>query len=193
LDLLWLLGCRRGDEGALARIIDKYAAYVSTVIYNVFAGALPREDIEEVASDAFLALWQNVEKVNGLKLKAYLGTVARNKAINKLRRAHADLPLEGDFLQVPTRSSDEEFDEREERRLVRKALRGMEATSRKIFVLYYYEFHSVSQIAQETGKSVEAVKKRLARGRAKLQKTLNEEGDTDAKKNIRPVEQRVDS
>ncbi|MCL1799339.1 MAG: sigma-70 family RNA polymerase sigma factor [Eggerthellaceae bacterium] len=189
MDVLLLLACKRGDEGALARIIDKYAAYVSTVVYNIIGASMTREDVEEVASDVFFAFWRNADKTTAPKLKAYLGRIARNKAINKLRGFREDLPFEDDWVSVSEPSSEEALSEREERARVRKALSEMSETDRRIFLLYYYDCCSVTDIASKTGMGVEAIKKRLVRGRAKLQKLLYEGGDINGEKNIRPVKQ----
>ena len=74
------------DEAALVWLIERYAPYVNTVIYNIIGTVVSPCDVEEVASDVFLVLWQNAAAVQEGKLKAYLGAVARNKAREKLRQ-----------------------------------------------------------------------------------------------------------
>lgn len=88
----------RGDEDALAWVIDRYAAYVSAVVFNILGTAMQTEDLEETVSDVFLALWANSGKVKPGKLKAYLGGIARNKAKEKLRSACMEISLEDDLL-----------------------------------------------------------------------------------------------
>ena len=84
------------DEAALVWLIERYAPYVNTVIYNIIGTVVSPCDVEEVASDVFLVLWQNAAAVQEGKLKAYLGAVARNKAREKLRSLGGELPLEED-------------------------------------------------------------------------------------------------
>jgi hypothetical protein len=67
---------QRGSADALARLFDKYGAYVATVAYHVISGRMAYEDVEEVTADVFTALWQNAEKAQAAKLKAYLGSIA---------------------------------------------------------------------------------------------------------------------
>ena len=76
---------RKKDEAALVWLIERYAPYVNTVIYNIIGTVASPCDVEEVSSDVFLVLWQNADTVQEGKLKAYLGAVARNKAREKLR------------------------------------------------------------------------------------------------------------
>ena len=68
---------RKKDEAALVWLIERYAPYVNTVIYNIIGTVASPCDVEEVSSDIFLVLWQNADAVQEGKLKAYLGAVAR--------------------------------------------------------------------------------------------------------------------
>ena len=68
------------DEKALEWFIDRYAAYVNTIIYNIIGLSVSAADIEEVSSDVFFTLWVNAKNISPGKVKAYLGGVARNKA-----------------------------------------------------------------------------------------------------------------
>ena len=60
----------RGDCAALEEIMDAYMPYVYTIAHNILAPALPREDVEEVASDAFTVLWEEGKSIQPGKLKA---------------------------------------------------------------------------------------------------------------------------
>ena len=76
---------QQGSTDALKWFMGKYTPYVSTIIYNIIGSHMSNADVEEVASDVFLALWENAEKVNSGSVRGYLGAVARNKAKNKFR------------------------------------------------------------------------------------------------------------
>ena len=83
---------QQGDEAALIFLMDRYAAYVSTVIFHILGPAGSAADVEETASDVFLALWHRADQVHPGKLKAYLSGVARNKAREKARSRGRELP-----------------------------------------------------------------------------------------------------
>ena len=83
---------RAGSEDALQFFIHKYTPYVTTVIFNIIGTSMDMADIEEIAADVFFALWQNAATVHSVK--GFLGTVARNKAKNKLRETGRELPLD---------------------------------------------------------------------------------------------------
>ena len=63
--------------------MDRYAPLVCAVAVRVLPGR-PQE-WEEVASDVFLAAWENRKKLRAGQAKGWLATVARNKAFNRRR------------------------------------------------------------------------------------------------------------
>ena len=78
---------------ALDRAVEAYTPYLSAVVWNAMGASASAEDVEEVVSDAFLALWSSRERLDPERgIKAWLAAVARNKAVDRLRaeigRAH---------------------------------------------------------------------------------------------------------
>ena len=63
---------KRHHQDALSKIIDSYVPYVSTIAYNIAEGSLATSDIEEITADVFVTLWNNADKLNPDKLKAYM-------------------------------------------------------------------------------------------------------------------------
>ena len=173
IDSLLLRGLRNGNENALSHVIDKYTSYVCTIIRNSVGQSLSHEDIEEVASDVFLALWDNAEKVD--KLKPYMSAIARNKAKNKLRLMSDVLPLEDELLADDSETLDEILISKNQREIIKSAVLNMEETDRDIFLRYYYDTQTVPEIADEINISQAAVKQRLSRGRKKLKLMIKKE------------------
>jgi len=171
-----LRAIKNGDDTALSLLIDKYAAYVGTIIFNIVGEYMPREDIEESTSDVFLALWLNADKPRSGMLKAWLGAVARNKAKNKLRELRGSLPLDEDIIAHESTNPEVTLSEQEERELVYEAVLGMKQPDRDIFLRHYYGIERISQIADSMGMSESAVKVRLHRGREKLKIALEKGG-----------------
>ena len=85
---------RHGDEQALTAVITRFSAYVVTVIHNRSRGLLSPEDEDELASSVFFALWQSCRAVKAGSIRAWLGSVARNKTIDRMRRTRMDMPLD---------------------------------------------------------------------------------------------------
>lgn len=173
------------DEAALTWIIDRYAAYVSTIIYNIFGTTMTASDIEEVSSDVFLTLWSNAGKARPDKLKAYLGGIARNKAKEKMRSIGLEVPLDEDLILISDVDLELDFEAREQAKFIRCALLAMQYPDREIFLRHYYYYQTVSQIAKEMGINSSTIKTRLRRGRDKLKEVLREGGYEVGKENFR--------
>lgn len=90
------------DEKVFEEIIDRYNAYVTTIVRSLLSSRGTKEDMEEVVADAFIALWETAERINYERyssIKAYIAVIARNKAKDRLRMIHGqDLQLSDDIL-----------------------------------------------------------------------------------------------
>lgn len=169
-----LVRLRDQDQTALEMAIHHYAGYVAAVIKKTLGPLGTPQDIEELSSDAFVALWQNAAKLrDNSDLKYWLAVVARNAAIKRCKKIKFEEPLEENLIfDQPI----EEPWEREERvRMVRSAVEGLEPVDREIFMRHYFWRQTVAQISEEMGKNPSAIKSRLSRGREKLRKKLLKE------------------
>lgn len=167
---------KKGSEEALVAIIKQYTPYVSAVVYHVAGDRLSDQDAEEVISDAFLALWDNAEKLRPGKLRAYLGTIARNKTKSALRRRGESLSLEEDVLVISTSDPEREYTQAEENAMLRHALDAMPEPDRTIFIRRYWFCQTVPAIAKQLCMNVNTVQTKLTRGRERLRLALQEGG-----------------
>ena len=169
-----LLRLQHGKEDGLVWFMDKYTAYVCTVIRCIIGGTMTEADVEEAASDVFLTLWERADRITLDTVKPWLGGVARNKAKQKLRARGLTLSLDEDLLVIDGTDLEAALERADRDRLVREAVLGMEPTDRDIFLRYYFHCQPVAVIARELGVSVSAVKSRLSRGREKLRAKLED-------------------
>lgn len=184
-----LRAMRYESSDALGWIVDRYTAYINTVIYNIIGSSMTPLDIEEVTSDVFLTLWENTEKVDAKKLKAYLGSIARNKAKNKLRERGADVYLEDDVIVVSNDTPEFVYEKQEQELLIMQAVKSMRYPDNEIFLRHYYYYQTVAVIAEEMEMNISTVKTRLSRGREKLKNALCKGGYFDGNKGFRPFGQ----
>lgn len=102
IDRKLLAALRAREPQGLEEAIGRYSPYVAGVLRKVLGQLGTQEDLEELSSDVFVALWQSAE---GLRedsdLKLWLGVVARNRALKHLRALRLELPLEDAFLPGP--------------------------------------------------------------------------------------------
>lgn len=166
------------DEDALAWFIDRYAPYVSTIIYNILGSFVDSSDLEEVASDVFLTLWNNAKSVNPGKVKAYLGGIARNKAKEYTRKIGTELSLENDIIIISDENLEHDFEKREQAKYIQEAVLALNAPEREIFLRYYFFYQPIATIATEMNLEPANVKTKLYRGRKRLKEILENGGYT---------------
>ena len=163
---------QRGSEKALEWFIDQYGAYVSTIVFNIIGAYMGGSDVEEVASDVFLAFWQNAKKVRPTSVKGYLGSIARNTAKNKLRGCGYTLPLEEQTLVVDEITPETQYQRKELSQAVHRAVLEMPQPEREIFLRVSYYGQSTERIAAEMEINHSTLRSKLHRGRLSLKKTL---------------------
>ena len=162
---------RRKDEQALAAVITQYSAYVVTVIHNRSRGLLSPEDEDELASSVFFALWQSCRTVKSGHLRAWLGSVARNKTVDRLRKSRSEVPLDEDLAGTDDFLL-EEATKREQAQQLRAAVAQLSETDREIICRFYDLCQPAVEIAAALGLTPAAVRMRLVRSRVAIRNEL---------------------
>ncbi len=171
---------KQGNRLALDRAMAAYTPYLSTVVWNALGPAASAQDVEEVVSDAFLALWSRRDSLQPEQgLKPWLAAVARNRAIDRLRAARpAPLPLHE--AETAGGSTPEQDLERQMfAHALRQAVEGLPPPDDQLVLRFYYEGEKLKDVARDLGLSVPAAKSRLCRARKKLKEILTEGGLAD--------------
>ena len=176
-DELILRKIRRRDTTGLEELMDRYIPYVSAIVWNILHSSMSKEDAEEVVSDVFLAAWEQATEIRSNAVKPWLGSVARHKAINRLRSRGFELPLEEDILELPGEGSPEQnLTRKEEARLVREAVDSLGEPDREVFLRHYFLTQTVREISQVMSMNESTVKTKLRRGRGRLKEILTRWG-----------------
>lgn len=162
---------RHGDEQALATAIAQYSAYVVTVIHNRSRGLLSPEDEDELTSSVFFTLWQSCRTVKSGHLRAWLGSVARNKTVDRLRKSRSEVPLDEDLAGTDDFLL-EEATKREQAQQLRAAVAQLSETDREIICRFYDLCQPAVEIAAALGLTPAAVRMRLVRSREAIRNEL---------------------
>lgn len=87
---------KNGDKSGLKDIYDEYLGYVYSIIYGVVN---QRENAEDITQEFFVKIYTMAPEME-LKdsHKAFLGTIARNMAIDFVRK-HSRMSLVDDFVE----------------------------------------------------------------------------------------------
>ena len=167
---------RRQEAEALEELTARYRSYVCTVLSNLLSAAGTREDVEELCSDVFLALWQHPDQPRPGHLKPWLGTVARNLALSWLRKRRAlIMDLDENELPDPDGDLENQAIRAELAAAVRRAVDSLRPKDRDIFLRYYFYLQPIETIAETLGLAPASGRSRLSRGRETLRKKLERE------------------
>ena len=167
---------RRNEQG-LAAIDAKYGRLLYLVAGKILGSG---EDTEECVNDVYVKLWNRIPPEHPKNLRAYASRIARNLAIDRLRRQSAQKRAPGSILAeldeaLPDSASDSPAEEAALADFLNGFLKALEKNARIVFVLRYYHGLSEEEIAEKTGLSQPGVHTSLVRTRKKLKKQLEKE------------------
>ena len=172
---------KTGSQKALETVIDRYGSYVKAIAANIIKPPMTDADVEEVVSDVFLSLWSHPGDPDRGSLKGYLAAITRNKARDRLRRFHIEVPLESDCLEVPVEDSCRQIELAQLKEAVKQMVERLEEPDRTILLRYYYFYQKTDAIAQDMGMNPATVRTKLARSRQKLKEWLTQEFSDDVR------------
>lgn len=161
-------------------LFDEYYSYVYAITVNILRGCGSAEDVEECVIDAFAAIINKLDVSAAEKLKPFIGTVAKHKAIS-MRRTLAskygkNISIDSD--DVGELRSDERVDTDTENSemtvfMLQKIKELGEPDSDIIIQKYFYE-RNASEIGRMLNMNPATVRMRCARAIKKLRGLLGE-------------------
>ena len=170
------------NETAISETKAKYGNYCYSIAYNILKN---NEDAEECENDTYLEVWKNIPPQKPKIFSAYLGTITRQKAIDKWRRKTANKRGGGEIQlslqELENCISDDkaigdEIIAEELARRISEFLRTLPQKERNVFIRRYWYFDSIGQISERYGYGQSKVKMMLKRTREKLISELEKEG-----------------
>lgn len=170
------------EEAALDETAAKYTPYCQTVARHILQN---REDAEECVNDAFEKAWNAIPPHRPENLKAFLGKLTRNLALNRYQHSHAakrgggELALALSELESCLAARDSVETACDAHRLTEaldRFLAGLSSAHRMVFVRRYWYLDPVRAIAERYHMSESRVKSILFRVRKELKAYLQKEG-----------------
>lgn len=163
------------DESALREAISLYGGIVNGMARRVLADPTLAE---EVAQDAFLSLWRRPGAFDPDRgsLKTFLTSIARNKAIDLVRKEETLKRTKDSLLQeVKGAETTVSFQHHvEDHTEVLAALHRLPVQQREAIVLAYFGGRTYREVAEELSTPEGTVKTRMRDGLIKLRKLVTE-------------------
>jgi RNA polymerase sigma-70 factor, ECF subfamily len=161
---------RQGDQEALVRLYDEYAGLIYGVAMRVLRNVAAAEDIVQ---EVFLSLWRNPSSFDEKRgrLAPWLAVMARNKAVDQIRKMrHEADPEEHELPVASAASSSIAFgpDAAKARHLMER----LPPDQKQTLELAFLEGLTHSEIAARTGEPLGTIKSRIRLGLHFLRKEL---------------------
>ncbi|MFN8530970.1 MAG: sigma-70 family RNA polymerase sigma factor [Anaerolineae bacterium] len=174
-DLPLIQGIARGDGRSLTELYTRHGANVLNYLTSYLDD---RQLAEEVLQDVMLAVWNHAANFRGeSKVRTWLLTIARNRAINASRRYTPHMVELDENFHTGDTSPLERAEAKTQQQALREALRSLPKFHQEILVLVFYHGLSGQETAEVLGVSVGTVKSRLHRAKEMLKRVLQSSGD----------------
>ena len=167
------------DESAISATDEKYGSYCRVIANNVLRD---ESESEECVNESYLKTWQTVPPTKPTSLKAYLGRITRNLALDRYRRDSAkkrsgEVSLCADELYECLPSEDAKIaDSLALADAINRFLASLPARSRVLFVQRYWYCMTTKEIARANLMRESAVKVSIMRARDAFRLFLIKEG-----------------
>ncbi len=175
-DQLW-----KRDESALSEVQKRWGRLLYGLAFRITGSAA---DAEECINDALLDLWQRPPTDPKMPVLAYVSTLVRRRAVDRVRYNTAErragessacaLEELDECLADPEGQGDTEVS------AIRDALQAfldeLDEKNRRVFLLRYYGAFSNRDVARRCGMGERAVEMRLSRMRKRLRQVLDAYG-----------------
>jgi RNA polymerase sigma-70 factor (ECF subfamily) len=155
-----------GDTAALGEFYDLYAGLVNGLALRILRNTAEAED---VVQEVFVQVWRQADRYDPSRgsAEAWLCTIARTRALDRLRRRSARREESVDVAPASSAAP-----KTEEALAVRKALATLSEDQRQALELAYYDGLTQTEIAERLGAPLGTIKTRIRTAMIRLRDLL---------------------
>jgi len=166
-----------GDEAALGELYDRLGGLIYSLVLRILNSD---REAEEVVQDVFVGAWRNARGFDPARasVTTWLATMARNKAIDRLRANRRRLPappaepehaLE---MRDPAQNPSEAAQQEDRRTRIENWIGELPPNQRQAVELAFFEGLTHPEIATRLGETIGTVKSRIRLGLDRLRSKL---------------------
>ena len=169
-DELLLNRVKGNDQQAMTDLFDRYGSMVYSVALRVLNDPGQAEDVMQ---EIFFQIWRNPDSfVQGRgSMGAWLAVMARNRAIDTLRRRKPTESVDDVVLASPTNLASE-IERNSLMEKVRQVMKDLPSEQQNSVKLAFFEGLTHSEIAARTGDPLGTVKTRIRSALMSLRKAI---------------------
>ena len=169
-DELLLSRVKGNDQQAMTDLFDRYGSMVYSVALRVLNDPGQAEDVMQ---EIFFQIWRNPDSfVQGRgSMGAWLAVMARNRAIDALRRRKPTESVDDVVLASPTNLASE-IERNSLMEKVRQVMKDLPSEQQNSVKLAFFEGLTHSEIAARTGDPLGTVKTRIRSALMSLRKAI---------------------
>ena len=168
------------DEQAIKETDSKYGKLCHSIAYNILNN---REDSEECVNDTYVGVWNAIPPTRPNNFMAFICKIARNLSLKRLEftkreKRSADIIISFEELAavLPDERYAPNISDEDIGKVISEFLRNQKEDAKNVFILKYYFFDSISEIAKRYSFTESKVKNMLFYTRNKLKDYLIKEG-----------------
>jgi len=181
-DSEWATLFESSPKKAYEMLIENFGNLIYAIVINKLGNCGSIDDVEDCVSDIFVELLKNGRNFSegSGSLKAYVSTIARNRAIDsyrKLSRKNSMVySMEDDGFSLMTSAFDTEteVEKRADKQKLWETIKSLGEPDTSIIVYQYFYGFNVHKIASLLLMSPDSVQKRSIRARKKIKQILSE-------------------
>ncbi|MBR6703893.1 MAG: sigma-70 family RNA polymerase sigma factor [Lachnospiraceae bacterium] len=169
---------RQDPNSGFEKLMSEYGALAASVARGLLLPAgLDEADVEDCLAESLVELYRKRDGLDPEKgsLKALFCSIARHKALDKLRSRRESVPLESLPERPDGLSLEERFAEEDLRERVLAAVKALPEPEREILLRKYYLGQSSKEIAEKLGLKPGTVDVKAHRAVRILKARLGEE------------------
>ena len=177
-EIRWLQGVANGDRECFRNLHERFKGLVFSTIQKVLND---HQDSEDTMQDVFAQIWQKASLFveNKGKPNTWITTMARNRAIDKLRSKQRRAKLRDSFQeemefqgQPEGVSAFNDVYENERSEIIRSAVLELSAEQREAIELAFFSGLTQNEVAGRLGQPLGTVKARIRRGVTRLKEKV---------------------
>lgn len=164
-----------GDVNAFSYLVDKYQHMVFTLAIRMLKS---REKAEEVAQDAFVKAYKNLNSFKGdAKFSTWLYKIVYYACLDEIKKAKRapyteDIDKASAMNLDDTKSGLENLQDEDRKVLINSALSKLNEEEQVILTLFYFDELSLKELSKILDISADTIKVKLFRARKKMAELL---------------------